>query len=492
MRRVNHLLLPLVLLPPFAGAQTLEASIEQILSAPAAQRAVWGIHAVDLATGRTIYQRNAGIPLTPASNTKLFTTALGMLRLGPDYKFETRVLAAQAPDSAGRLAGDLVLAGGGDPTLSGRAIPYQKGPIQSDPLGPLAELADQIVQAGVRVIAGDLIGDDTRWPWAPYPDGWTADDLIWEYGAPVSALTLNDNALRVTIRPPKRSGETAEVSLNPSVDYFTIHNTVRVAAGAERKITVDRLPGSRVLVISGSTPPATGAATELIAVDDPALFAAEALAGLLRDRGVVLQGAVRAAHRLAGRTSLGPTGIVLARRLSPPLAETLRVINKVSQNLHAEIVLREVGYVRQGEGSAAAGQKEMSEFLTSLGVGKLDYSLVDGSGLSRRTLITPQAITTVLSFLHRSEFGDVYASTLPIGGEDGTLASRFRGVRSASTIRAKTGSISHVAALSGYASDATTRRIAFSIVVNDYTATSFEIRSMLDKLAVVIQQEGIR
>ena len=491
MCRVRQFL-PLLLLCRAAGAQSIESAIEQILATSAAQRAVWGIHAVDLATGRVLYQRNAGIPLAPASNTKLLSTALGLLRLGPDYKFETRVLATRAPDAQGRLAGDLVLLGGGDPTLSARAIPYQIGPVQGDPLEPLAELADQIVQSGVGIVTGDLIGDDTRWPWIPYPDGWTVDDTIWEYGAPLSALTLNDNSIRLTIRPPKKPGETAEVTLNPPVDHFTIHNTVRVAAGAERKIIVNRLPGSRVLLISGSTPPAAGAVTELIAVDDPALFAAQALAQLLRDRGVVLQGSVRAAYRLPGRPPSEPEGLVLARRVSPPLIETLRVINKVSQNLHAEIVLREVGRVRQGEGTADAGQKEMTGFLTSLGIDKLDLALEDGSGLSRRTLVTPAAITTLLRFLHQSEFGDSYASTLPIGGEDGSLASRFRGVRKASTVRAKTGSISHVSALSGYTTDGTTRRIAFSIVVNNYTAPSAEIRQLLDKIAVVIQQEGIR
>lgn len=487
-----YLFLLLLLLCRLAHAQSLDSSIDQILAAPAAQRAVWAIHAVDLATGRVLYQRNASIPMAPASNTKLFSTALGLLRLGPEYKFETRVMSTRAPDSHGRLAGDLILAGGGDPTLSARIIPYQKGPIQGDPLAPLASIADQIVQAGVRVIDGDLIGDDTRWPWSPYPDGWTLDDSVWEYGAPVSALTLNDNAMRLTIRPPKKAGETADVTLNPPVDYFTIYNTLRVAAGAERKIAVDRQPGSRVLFISGSTPPATGAATQLIAVDDPALFAAQALAQLLRERGVILQGSVRALHRLPGRPAAEPEGLVLARRLSSPLIETLRVTNKVSQNLHAEIVLREVGLVRRGEGSAEAGLKEMSELLTSLGLDKLDSSFADASGLSRRTLVTPTAITTLLRYLHQGELGDAYASTLPIAGEDGTLASRFRGVRGAATVRAKTGSISHVSALSGYTTDGAARRVAFSIVVNNFTAPTSEIRAILDKIAVVIQQEGIR
>jgi D-alanyl-D-alanine carboxypeptidase/D-alanyl-D-alanine-endopeptidase (penicillin-binding protein 4) len=474
------------------AAQTLNDSIGKLLEAPAAQRAVWAVHAVDLATGRVIADQNAGVPMTPASNTKLYSTALGLLRLGPDYRFETRVFGPAQPGADGRLRGDLRLAGGGDPTLSARVIPYQKGPIDGDPLRPLAELADQIVQSGVRVVEGDLIGDDSRWPWQPFPEAWSIGDMVWEYGAPVSALVLNDNAVALHIRPGKSPGDTAAITVNPPVEHFTIFNSLRTVAGAQRKISVDRLPASRVLQVSGVAAPNGGAASQLIAIDDPALFAAEALAQLLRARGVVIQGAVRARHRMPGVAYAEPEGVVLARRVSPPLVETLRVINKVSQNLHAEMVLREVGRVRKNEGTADAAQQEMTEFLTGLGVDSKDYNLEDGSGLSRRTLVTAATTTTLLRYMHQSAQRDTFWSLLPIAGEDGSLASRFRGVRNAAEIRAKTGSVSHVAALAGYAGADPDHRVAFSIMVNNYTAPSSEIRSLIDKIAVAILEEGKR
>ncbi len=485
-------LLGLALSVALLPAQSLDDRISSILAAPAARGATWGIHAVSASTGQVVYSRNASAVLTPASNTKLFTTALGLLRLGPGYRFETRVLASGRPDPQGVLHGGLRLAGGGDPTLSARRIPYQKGPIEGDPLAPLALLADQVAAAGVRVIDGDVIGDDTRWPYDPYPGGWAIGDMPWDYGAPVSALTLNDNSLTITVRPGKSAGDPAAVSLSPSLEYFTIHNTLRTLPGAERRITIHRAPASRVLEISGTAPPNSAALTDYLAVDDPAAFAAEAFAQLLRARGISIRGRVLAAHRHAGVPYSEPAGTVLASRQSPPLAETLQVIDKVSQNLHAEIVLREIGHVTRGEGSASAAQKEMSAWLESLGAGKREFEFEDGSGLSRRTLVNPLTVVTVLRALHQSEHRETFRDLLPVGGEDGSLSSRFRGEKQASLIRAKTGSISHVAALSGYAGDGPGRRIAFSIIVNGATAPSSAVRVIIDKIAVALLEGGTR
>ncbi|MBI5280087.1 MAG: D-alanyl-D-alanine carboxypeptidase/D-alanyl-D-alanine-endopeptidase [Candidatus Solibacter usitatus] len=490
MRTAIHALLT-ALLATLAVAQTLEESVEKILAAPAARKAAWGVHVIDLASGRTLYARNAGVPFTPASNTKLFSTALALMRLGPDYRFETRVLGA-APGSAGRMKGDLRLVGGGDPTLSARAMPYQKGPIEGDPLQGLAALADEVVVQGVRVVEGNVIGDDTLWPWQPYPEGWAAGDLAWEYGAAVSALTLNDNAISITVRPGQSPGAPAELALRPAVEHFTFLCTLRTEAGAERKITLDRAPGSSVVEIGGAVPPNSAPYSRLIAVEDPARFAAEAFLLLLRARGVSVGGAARTAHRAAGQPYLPPQGVVLARRLSPPLLEIARVVDKVSQNLHAEILLREVGRVKRGQGTAAAGQDEMEEFLLGLGIEKPDFSLEDGSGLSRRTLISPTAVTSLLGYMHQSPHGEAFWSLLPVAGEDGTLSTRFRGVDGASSIRAKTGTISHVAALSGYAGLNGGRRLAFSIIANGATGPAAEVRAVIDRIAVAVMREGQR
>ncbi len=489
MFRAAFLLAGLTALAP-VSAQSLAERIEKILATPAAAGSTFGIQAVQLSTGRILYSRNAQSALTPASNTKLFTTALALTRLGPGYRFETKVLSSQAPDPQGRLTGDLILLGGGDPTLSARRLPYQKGPIEGDPLAPLSGLADQLVAAGLRVVSGDLIGDDTRWPFEPFPGGWAVGDMPWDYGAAVSALCLNDNTQTISVRPGKAAGDPAVISLSPPVEYYTLRNTFRTAAGLPGRLNIRRKPASRILEISGTASPKAGPLSELLGIDEPAAFIAEAFAQLLRDRGVTIQGRVAARHRASGTPYVEPAGIVLARRQSAPLVETLRVIDKISQNLHAEMALREVGFTASGEGTAEAAQKEMSAWLEGLGVRKEEFDLEDGSGLSRRTLVTPNAVTTLLTAMHNGEHRETYRSLLPIGGEDGSLSSRFKGAPQASLIRAKTGSVAHVNALSGYAGDDPSTRIAFSIIVNGSTASSTAIRSIIDKIALAILDAG--
>jgi len=214
------------------NAQTLGESIESILQASPGLRGVIGIHVVDLSTGATLYERNSRMPLTPASNMKLLTSALALSRLGADYRFETRVLAPALPSPAGVVA-SLRIVGAGDPSLSGRVYPYEKKPKNGNPLAGLEELANQVVQMGVKRV-GMVIGDDRLYPFDPSPEGWTADDGTWEYGAPVSALTVHDNALLLTVRPV-RTSQLAEVSFRPPTEYFTVANGLRVKPGLPRK-----------------------------------------------------------------------------------------------------------------------------------------------------------------------------------------------------------------------------------------------------------------
>jgi len=192
---------------PISPAQTLRARIESALEAsPAAKRAFWGIQVVKIASGETVFQLNAERLFVPASNTKLFTTALALQRLGPDYRFETTIRADAPPDASGRVIGDLRLVGGGDPLLSGRAVPYQKGAAAGNPLQAIEALADQVFAAGVRRIEGDIVGDDTAYVWAPYPEGWAQDDAVWDYGAPVSALAVGDNVVTLALRGSGAAG----------------------------------------------------------------------------------------------------------------------------------------------------------------------------------------------------------------------------------------------------------------------------------------------
>lgn len=457
-------------------AQPLQSTIESILER---LNLLCGVSVVDLDTGQPLVALRASLPMTPASNTKLFSTALALTRLGPNHRFETRILLSHS--------GDLVLVGGGDPTLSNRPIPYRKGPLKGDPLQAIEDFASQLVAQGLREVGGDLIGDDTHYPWTPYPDGWTVDDTINDYGAPISALTLNDNTVTLAVRP----GDPPVILFRPPVEYYSVLNNSRNGPGEDQPLTVDRLPGSRVLELSGAVPP-SGKSLE-IAIDDPALFAARALASALTRRGVAISGRNLVRHRRPGVPSQPPAGEVLLSRLSPPLIETLRTINKVSQNLQAELVLFEATRAAQGDALRQATTKELERFIEEAGISADETHFEDASGLSRKTLASPQAITRLLAFMNTSSNADAYASTLPIGGEDGSLSTHFRGVAAASRIRAKTGGLRHVAALSGYILDSEDRRrLAFSIIVNDATARASEVRELIDTIAVAILQKGIQ
>jgi D-alanyl-D-alanine carboxypeptidase/D-alanyl-D-alanine-endopeptidase (penicillin-binding protein 4) len=473
-----------------SSAQTPGQRIERALeSSPGARRAFWGIEAVELETGASLFQTNANRFFVPASNTKLFTTALALMRLGPDYRFTTTVSADSAPDGAGRIAGDVRLVGGGDPLLSARAVPYRKDPVAGDPLQAIEDLADQVFARGVRRIDGDIVGDDTAYTWAPYPNGWAIDDSVWDYGAPVSALAVNDNAVSVRLRASTRG--MPALTISPALEFFTIDNRVRAAPGLENKVYVERLPGSRQVRIWGtmsSDPPNT--TTLLLAIDDPALYAARALAEALARRGIRIGGSAAARHRYANQesTPAGTGGVELARRASPPLIEALRIIDKVSQNLHAEMVLREVARARRGTGSGEAGLEEARAFLAEAGIEESEYRFEDGSGLSRLGLVTPAAIAKLLCYMYASPHRDAWISLLPLGGEDGTLSTRFNGNREGRRIRAKTGSLGHVAALSGYAESKTRGMVAFAILANNFNAPSSEVRAVIDRIALALAE----
>ena len=489
-------LLILILSASLASGASLKSRVDALLeSSHVSRRSVWGVHVVDLATGKTAYARNENSFFVPASNTKLFSTALALSRLGPDHRFPTLVLAAAPPGPGGVVQGDLVLAGRGDPTLSARVVPYRKGPAEGNPLGAVEALASQVAARGVRRVAGDIVGDDTAFVWDPYPEGWAVHDAVWEYGAPVSALIVNDNAFRLIVRPGARPGDPARIALSPALEYFEIDNQVATAAGGERAVRVHRAAGSRELRIWGRIPVNESGSAQLLAVDDPARFAAWAFRDALVRAGVAVDGSAGARHRYAadvpdlksGPRMPPPAGVVLARRESPPLIDCLSIVNKVSQNLHAEVMLREVGRVRRNVGSREAGLEEMKLFLAEAGIPEGDYNFEDGSGLSRLTLITPSAVTRLLVRMYRTH-GDAWVKLMPLGGVDGTLAGRFAGTKGAKRVFAKTGTLSHVSALGGYVESRGRLRYAFSIVVNNYNAPAAAVRGVIDKVALLLAE----
>ncbi len=445
----------------------------------------------------------------PASNAKLLATSTALALLGPNATMETRVTAASAPDTTGTVRGDVTLVGAGDASMSGRSYPYNKQesdePIPS--LSALESLADQLQQRGVRRVEGNIIGDDSAFPWEPYGSGWAWDDLEWSWGAPVSALTVNDNVVYLTLMPGAQPGDPLTFAWSPEIasSYYSINNLARTsAAGSQPSLGLDRQVGSRTIRLFGTLPVGVSSKRLALAVQDPAEFAAIAFRQMLESRGIVVTGTAMAHHRLSADTAiyeqsalrplalpsitaapaaaLVPGTVVLAARTSVPLLEDITVTNKVSQNLHAEILLRLLGKHYGEDGSIVEGARVVRSFLLRAGVEPQDFFFYDGSGLSPQDRIAPRALTTLLRYVAAQPWGGQFRTTLPVGGVDGTLSNRFLHSPVGGRVFAKTGTLDEVNSLSGYLTAASGRTLVFSILCNGHMPQAHGITQTIDSI----------
>jgi D-alanyl-D-alanine carboxypeptidase/D-alanyl-D-alanine-endopeptidase (penicillin-binding protein 4) len=467
--------------------------VETALSASGPDQGFWGVLITDAATGEILYARNAGNYFTPASDAKLLTTALALATLGPEYRVRTTISTAGTLDANGVLNGDLVLIGRGDANLSNRKFPYEKK-IEHDGSTEkaLAALADAVVAGGVKEIAGGVIADDSLFQLERFPSGWTIDDMLWSYGAAVSAIAFNDNTFTVDLRPGQREGDAATFSVEPASDFYTIENSVRTSArGSEEKPAVVREPGSRLIRLSGTLPVGAQPRHLTIAIEEPAEYAAAQLARLLEARGIQIHGGARARHsgdpRLSGANGSAET--ILAERMSEPLAEEIRHVNKNSLNLHAELLLLLAAHEKSGATAREDALKFAADFYKAAGIADGDVGLTDGSGLSRRDLVTPRAIVQLLSYAATQPWGEIFRSSLPIAGEDGTLSERMKNTAAEGRIFAKTGTVEHVVALSGYATTTRGAHLIFSILGNNNSLHAQTADAVLDAVAVAMVEE---
>ena len=505
-----------VLLPAYGANSSkpqssgkLTRDIETILQDPEAARGFWGIYAVSLDSGRPLIALNQDKLFTPASNAKLFTTAAVFGLIGPDYRFKTTVETMGSLDKYGRLNSDLALIGRGDPNLSGRTLPYnihteRKAP----PIQVLQQLADQLVQHGLKYVDGDIVADDSYFVWERYDEGWSQDDLAREWGAPVSALTINDNVIFVNVMPADRPGERAFLNITPFPEYYKVDNRViTTPSGSEpRTVSINREPGSNLLTFWGNIPQDDPGFGEALAIEDPADFTARLFRQLLEERGVTIYGRARTKHtelastRTFSVTSLAsgggdstrppnPEPMVLASYQSQPVVQDLRVINKVSQNLHAELMLRLLGKEKGTSGSIEGGLEVLRGFLVNAGIKPDQFVFYDGSGLSREDLATPEAIVELLQYCKQQPWSQAYADTLPIAGVDGSLSDRFRNTAAAGVVRGKTGSLAHVYSLAGYATTASGDHIAFSVVTNNNSMPTKKALDTIDRIVVRLVED---
>jgi serine-type D-Ala-D-Ala carboxypeptidase/endopeptidase (penicillin-binding protein 4) len=519
----------------------LAMTIAALLSGPAVVRDHWGI-AVTAMDGAPIYLLNEGQLFQPASNAKLYTTATAMALLGPQRTFETAVIA-EGELKSGVLHGDLKLVGGGDANFGASNLPYVPPSQRPTPVLPEAravtiadieELADAVVAKGLREVEGDVVGDDTALSWEPIPPDWAADDLLWGYGAPVSALTVHDNLILVHVEPNppiQQASQKATITLEPAVPYYQMKNqvfSIDFGHTCGDRLLFTREGGSKELSVAGDIAPSSKGCAESIAIEDPAEYGAMALKAALERRGVQVKGTYRAKHWRPGvlgeflvnsakednifvsvllrspkpewpsaRPPLeceaqavagppAPPQTKLASHVSAPLRDDLVFTNKTSQNLHAELMLRNLGKAYDCDPDARHSLHIERQFLLYAGLDPEDFIFYDGSGLSGHDLVTPRATVKLLQFATMQPWFVDWKKSLPVGGEDGSLVTRFGKAPLKDHVFAKTGTLGEARALSGYLEGASGKTVIFSIMVGNHRPQTNEDRDVMDKVVAAI------
>jgi D-alanyl-D-alanine carboxypeptidase/D-alanyl-D-alanine-endopeptidase (penicillin-binding protein 4) len=490
---------------PAAKAPTtlaeLRSRIEETCRQPALEPGFFAVKIVSLDSGQTIFEQQANKFVRPASNMKLYTVATAFDRLTPDYHFMTSVYAREKPED-GKIKGDLIVYGRGDPSISTR--------LNGDYFKGINDLADRIVAAGVKRVRGDLVGDESYFNGSPIGSGWEWEDLTWSYGAQVSALSVNDNAIDLYVRPGATVGAPVSVTTGPpNASFITIVNRATTSPKELRSnLQIYRGLGANAVEITGTLPLGDAGFRGGVAIPDPPLAFVSMLRDALLKRGVKIDGQLRTVTDRSGgsvqpRVPAGfnsPTGTInqfpveITSLSSPPFATIATHTLKPSQNQYTELILRTLGRTQPQLNSDTGRDRTDEElglvivrnFLRQAGIAENEVALDDGSGLSRNDLISASTTVQLLTYMSKHKYFAQFRDALPIAGTDGTLSTRMRGTPAEKNLRAKTGSLSSVASLSGYVTTAGGEHLVFSMMLNNYPDAAAVRRDSIDAIAVLL------
>jgi D-alanyl-D-alanine carboxypeptidase/D-alanyl-D-alanine-endopeptidase (penicillin-binding protein 4) len=437
--------------------QSLAADMESM--ATRIRSGQFGIMAVSLTRGDTLFSHNAGTPLLPASTMKMLTTVIALDRLGPGWQFTTEVLYDGTLGSDGTIHGNVYIRGDGDPSLSGRYL-------QGGPSAPMNFLADQLATRGIRHVTGEVVGDASAFDDQSIPEGWLTRYLQSGYAARVSALSLNENLVWVTVAP-------GSVRLEPATSAIPLMSNVRTVNGHGARLSVRRSTEGTIAV-SGTIGSRSPPRRYVYVVEDPARFTTGALRAALIAKGIAVDGGIR----------LGATpssAVEIASIQSPTLDRIISAMNRESINHFAELLLRDAarGREKNVQGSAANGRSLLRQFFaTKLGADSSSLEVFDGSGLSTLDRVTPRAMVQMLGYAHRADWGPYFHASLPVAGESELLRRRMKGSPAQGNLHAKTGTTNDVIGLGGYVTAADGEVIAFSFIYNG--ADRWTAKSMID------------
>ena len=465
----------------------LKSKIYARLQRPELSRGQVGVKIVSLNSGKVLFEQNAEKYFMPASNMKNFTVAAALEKLTPDFRFVTSVYSSAAPDTNG-VVRSIRIFGRGDVSMSTAFFPLDetdKDPVTGkvDPnrvyYKGIDRLVDRIIASGVKRVEGDLIADETYFTGSPIPGSWEWDDLQWYYGAEISALPLNDNAIDLSVTPGP-AGFPCAVKISPFNPVVRVNNLCTTTASGPRTLRIEKKLDRNILEITGTLPVGNAGFNGSVTVSRPAELFAALLKERLALKGVTVTGQARAVNT----KTLVPseTAIEIAKLESVPLGVIAAKTMKPSQNMYTETLLWTLGEQARinpagtpGGGVATPSTSESDDlgmaavkrFLTEIGVAPDGIIQHDGSGLSRHNLVTPAAVVQLYTYMGKqSRYAQAWRDSLTIGGVDGTLRNRFAGTRASGNVRGKTGTIDQVSALSGYVRTATGEELVFSMVVN--------------------------
>jgi serine-type D-Ala-D-Ala carboxypeptidase/endopeptidase (penicillin-binding protein 4) len=463
--------------------QQLQADLSAIFETPQFERSFWSVLVRLGASDDDLYSLNAAKLMMPGSVMKIVTVAAAAELLGWDHQFETKVVSV-APVDQGVLRGDLVVIGGGDPSISER----------SDTPGTLLAIARQLRDAGITRVEGGVIGDDDFFDDNGFGDGWTLDNLPYGYAAAVSALEYNEGSVDLVIRAGAAAGDPVTIQVRPGGSGVQIDNQlVTVAESGTGRLTLHRLPGSPRVVVRGQIPAKAAPFARTASVDNPTAFFVSVLRDTLIAEGIQVDGDAVDIDDFLAKPDLSAARTLVSHK-SPPLRQLAASMMKVSQNQYAEMLLRSLGASgAMGASSTreASGALGMLSALRIRGVLKGwniaddSYVIADGSGLSRYNYVASSALVGILQRMRAEpKHASAFAETLPVTGRDGTVSKRLAGTAAEGRVRAKTGTVDNVRAIAGYVDTASGETLVFSIIANNFTVPTSTIDAAADRALV--------
>jgi D-alanyl-D-alanine carboxypeptidase/D-alanyl-D-alanine-endopeptidase (penicillin-binding protein 4) len=459
---------------------SLRKDIDALLDSPEISGASVGVSVISLESGESFYKKNDTKNFPPASTLKLLTSADALESLGAEYKFATRLYMNGSIKEDGEYVGDLIIRAGGDPSISKN--------FYKDPMAIIDRFAATLDSLGIKSINGNIIGDDNFFDDEYYGPGWAWDDLAYPFSAEINALSAFDNKVDIIVTPGKSANQLAEFYMEPRNNYLQIDNRVRTVLPEKvSDLSIYRAPYTNVVKLDGfilkdSTNKERNSVAS-VSIDNPTLFFLSLIKDCIETRNIKFRGALIDIDDYKGRIAYNELKQI-SEIISPPIKDIIKVLNKQSNNLIAEALLKTISKENSGKGSFNKGAEILTKFANKIGIKSDNLAIVDGSGLSRLNLISPNGITSVLAYMFKNEYKGEYVGSLAAPGEDGTLKKRMTKSVAQKNLNAKSGSMNNVNNLAGYVKTKDGENLAFSIMIANHTAPQNVVTNIIDLICM--------